>query len=290
MKKILIATLAIATLLFSLTMQSVEAAENCGQTVTFQDDCNCTTNNNRSEKMFPGMYCCGYFNGICKTTQDSSTFTCGEKLASSTVPDGVTCACPGAQWESYKVFGFRNICCGFVQDNDFIDQCLTANPSETTAFCGTIYQKGEKECICGGGGGESLMASQKDEGSTVCCGWLRNGTCQSTDVGINDVKVTKQTLNSLNPLMIGGSTADLATPGAIISRALQFFIFPIAGIILFIVLLLGGFQMLTGATNSKSLEEGKQRITAALIGFMLLFASYWIAQLLELIFGIRILS
>lgn len=48
--------------------------------------------------------------------------------------------------------------------------------------------------------------------------------------------------------------------------------------------------MLAGANNSKSLEEGKQRITAAIIGFILLFAAYWIAQLLEIIFGIRILS
>lgn len=112
----------------------------------------------------------------------------------------------------------------------------------------------------------------------------------STDVGINNVEVTAETLNNLNPINIGGGSADLKTPGGIISRALKFFVFPIAGIILFVVLILGGFQMLAGANNSKSLEEGKQRITAAIIGFILLFAAYWIAQLLEIVFGIRILS
>jgi hypothetical protein len=47
--------------------------------------------------------------------------------------------------------------------------------------------------------------------------------------------------------------------------------------------------MLTGAA-SKGVDEGKQKITAAVIGFIILFAAYWIMQLLELIFGIRILS
>ena len=124
----------------------------------------------------------------------------------------------------------------------------------------------------------------------TCCGWLLNGSCSSTDVGLNDASVSAQTLAALNPLSSSADAARLSTPGGIISKALGSFVFPIAGIILFVVLLLGGFQMLTGATNSKSLDEGKQRITAAIMGFLLLFAAYWIAQLLELIFGIRILS
>jgi hypothetical protein len=33
-------------------------------------------------------------------------------------------------------------------------------------------------------------------------------------------------------------------------------------------MLLGGFQMLSGANNSKSLDEGKQKITSAIIGFI----------------------
>ena len=51
----------------------------------------------------------------------------------------------------------------------------------------------------------------------------------------------------------------------------------------------GGFEMLTGAADPKAQEAGKQRITAAIIGFLLLFASYWLAQLVQAIFGISIL-
>lgn len=133
-----------------------------------------------------------------------------------------------------------------------------------------------------------------------CCGFYYNATCNSTEEKktsedtavseITDFKVTSNTLNTLNPLSSSTSEEDLSTPGGIISKLLKSFIFPIAGIILFMMLLFGGFQMLTGATNSKSMEEGKTRITSAIIGFIILFAAYWIAQLLELIFGIRILS
>jgi hypothetical protein len=101
--------------------------------------------------------------------------------------------------------------------------------------------------------------------------------------------VTAEALNNINPLVNYGD-ASLKTPGAVISKALVYYIFPIAGIILFMVLLFGGFQMLTGANDSKATTEGKQKITSAIIGFLLLFAAYWIAQLLELIFGISILS
>ncbi len=51
----------------------------------------------------------------------------------------------------------------------------------------------------------------------------------------------------------------------------------------------GGFEILTGAATKKSVDAGKQRITAALLGFLLLFATYWIGQLLEVVFGIVIL-
>lgn len=224
----------------------------------------------------------------------AADYSCGDKIGYvNSVPDGANCNCNGAGWEAYDIYGglwitIRGVCCGWVEEGTVHDQCLSANPSDTTAFCGETYPSsgaGSKTCICGGGGGINDMG-----GGQTCCGWLLNGSCSSTDVGLNDASVSAQTLASLNPLSSSTDAQRLSTPGGIISKALGSFIFPIAGIILFVVLLLGGFQMLTGATNSKSLDEGKQRITAAIMGFLLLFAAYWIAQLLELIFGIRILS
>lgn len=111
--------------------------------------------------------------------------------------------------------------------------------------------------------------------------------------------LSTDTLKQLNPLIQESDNAlannplinsdGSLNPAGVINRALAF-LFPIAGLILFVMLVWGGFEMLTGAASKKSLDSGKQRITAALIGFLLLFASYWIVQLVEAITGVVILG
>jgi hypothetical protein len=108
-------------------------------------------------------------------------------------------------------------------------------------------------------------------------------------------------LHRVNPLTITGDNllgqlfgarneARFATPGAVLNRLLRIIIFPAAGMILFVMILWGGFEMLSGANDTKSMEAGKQRITAALIGFILLFCAYWIAQIVGVIFGVTIVG
>ena len=64
----------------------------------------------------------------------------------------------------------------------------------------------------------------------------------------------------------------------------------IAGLILFAMLVAGGFTMLAGAADKESQEKGKKQITSALFGFLVIFLAYWIAQILQVIFKINILS
>lgn len=78
------------------------------------------------------------------------------------------------------------------------------------------------------------------------------------------------------------------TIGDIISNLLPY-LYVFGGLILFIMLVWGGFEMLTGATDTKAQEAGKQRITTAVIGFLLLFVSYWLVQTLQLVFRINVL-
>jgi len=75
----------------------------------------------------------------------------------------------------------------------------------------------------------------------------------------------------------------------LINRLLEY-IFPLASLALFLMLVWGGFEMLTGAASKKNLDAGKQRVTTALIGFVLLFSAYWIAQIVEYITGVKILG
>lgn len=90
-------------------------------------------------------------------------------------------------------------------------------------------------------------------------------------------------------ISIGGGTFDYTTPRGIISALLPY-LFVFAGLILFVMLVWGGFEMLTGATDPKQQEAGKQRIIAALVGFFLIFSAYWLAQIVQTIFGISILG
>jgi len=77
------------------------------------------------------------------------------------------------------------------------------------------------------------------------------------------------------------------TLGDIISKLLTY-IFPLAGIILFAFLILGGFELLTSGGNPEKAKKAQGRITSALVGFLIIFLAYWITQILEVIFGIQI--
>jgi len=129
--------------------------------------------------------------------------------------------------------------------------------------------------------GSECASGMCDSQQRVC---VPNG-----QTGNNDLSVTDDVLDQFDPLKIGDSEfqEQFSTPGGIISRVLEF-AFPIAGIILFLMLVVGGLQILMAAGNDKGMQAGQQRATFAVIGFLLLFASYWVAVLLGQILGIKI--
>lgn len=80
-------------------------------------------------------------------------------------------------------------------------------------------------------------------------------------------------------------TRRFDTPGGILSASFPI-IFSLAGLILFVMLIWGAMEIFLAASNPKLAEQGKKRITSAFIGFILLFASFWIGQIIAGIFGI----
>lgn len=88
---------------------------------------------------------------------------------------------------------------------------------------------------------------------------------------------------------IGIDSTKFGSLGGIISELLPY-IFTIAGLVLLLMLIAGGFTMLSGATNSEAQEKGKRQITTAIVGFIIIFASYWIAQILQIVFKVEILG
>ncbi len=77
------------------------------------------------------------------------------------------------------------------------------------------------------------------------------------------------------------------TPAEIINSLLPYLL-TAAGLILFAMLIMGGFTMLTAISDPKKAEAGKQTITTAIVGFLIMFLAYWLTQILEIILGITI--
>lgn len=62
--------------------------------------------------------------------------------------------------------------------------------------------------------------------------------------------------------------------------------FVFAGIALFIFLAKAGFGLMTSGGDAKKIEQAKGSLTSSLIGFFIVFASYWIYIIVKYIFGI----
>jgi len=61
----------------------------------------------------------------------------------------------------------------------------------------------------------------------------------------------------------------------------------VAGIIILFFIVFGGISMIAGAgsDNPDQAAKGKQALTAAAIGFVVVFVAYWIIRIIEVIAG-----
>lgn len=67
-------------------------------------------------------------------------------------------------------------------------------------------------------------------------------------------------------------------------------LFIVAGVTLVLFIFAAGFGMVMNPDNKKNVEEGKKKLGFAIGGFILLFASYWIIQIIEQVTGVPILN
>lgn len=66
--------------------------------------------------------------------------------------------------------------------------------------------------------------------------------------------------------------------------------FVLAGIISFILLIFGGFNVIVAAGDEKKAQQGKAAITGAVTGLLLVLGSFWLVQIIEVITGLKLLS
>jgi len=76
------------------------------------------------------------------------------------------------------------------------------------------------------------------------------------------------------------------TINEIVSKAFPF-IFALAGVGLLLMIIAAGFTLMTSAGDAKKMEAGKNRLTFAIVGFLIIFTAFWIVQLLGTMFGIE---
>jgi hypothetical protein len=80
-----------------------------------------------------------------------------------------------------------------------------------------------------------------------------------------------------------------ASIGEVISKALPY-VYGFAGIALLLMLILGGITLMTAAGNTDKTKSGYGMITGAVIGFIIVFISFFLVQLLEVVLGVDILG
>ena len=66
--------------------------------------------------------------------------------------------------------------------------------------------------------------------------------------------------------------------------------FVFAGIISFLLLIFGGFNVIVAAGDTKKMETGRNSIVGAVVGLLLVVGSFWIIQIIEVVTGTKILS
>lgn len=103
---------------------------------------------------------------------------------------------------------------------------------------------------------------------------------------MNKITLTAGDLDTLVKASAPTVPSDL---GGIINKLVEY-IFPAAGIALLIYLIFGGYQIMLSGGDPKNIAAGKSKITNAIIGFIIVFAAYWIAVAVGEMLGLRTVS
>lgn len=77
--------------------------------------------------------------------------------------------------------------------------------------------------------------------------------------------------------------------GKLVSSAIQFILIG-AGLIAFVYLLLGGIQWITSGGDKAGVDAARQKILAAVIGLIIVFATWALIRLIEGFLGVCIVS
>jgi len=84
----------------------------------------------------------------------------------------------------------------------------------------------------------------------------------------------------------GPLDASINTIGDLLNKKLIPFLYPMAALVLFFILIWGGYDFLTSHGVAEKAKNAQAKITAGIVGFVLLMLSFLIVKLISFIFGI----
>ena len=90
-----------------------------------------------------------------------------------------------------------------------------------------------------------------------------------------------------NSLYMNETDAQLSDLPTYVGNVLEFMI-PLIGMVSFIMILTGGFKILTSGGDSKGLEGGKQTITLAIVGIALAIISWLTLVIIKNVTGVNV--
>lgn len=101
--------------------------------------------------------------------------------------------------------------------------------------------------------------------------------------GINFQPYTGPGTPTIPPTEIQGPLEGIQTLGDLISKIMTFLI-PASALVLFVVLIWGGFDYLQSQGSPEKIKGAQAKITAGFVGFALLLMSFLITRLISFIF------
>ena len=95
-----------------------------------------------------------------------------------------------------------------------------------------------------------------------------------------------QQVSISNGTVIQGPLRGIGSIGDLINNLTVGLIYPLAAVILFFILIWGGYDFMFSRGNPEKIKKASAKITAGLLGFLLLFLSFVIVRVISFIFGI----
>ncbi|KKQ35939.1 MAG: hypothetical protein US53_C0068G0015 [Candidatus Woesebacteria bacterium GW2011_GWA1_37_7] len=100
-----------------------------------------------------------------------------------------------------------------------------------------------------------------------------------------NAKIAAVNISGLIRTALPNYVQRFVTLGSFITFILRY-LFPLAGLLVLIYLIFGGYQIMFSGGNPQAIAQGKSKVTNAIVGFIIVFTAFWIVQGMAIVLGL----